>query len=107
MKADALRGHMDGIVLAVLNRGPLHGYGIIEALLVSSNGRLDVPAGTVYPALHRLERSGLISSSWQEASPRNRRVYALTPAGRRALDHERTRWQEFADVITTVLTETP
>lgn len=103
MSADTLRGHLDGLTLAVLERGPLHGYGVIEALHVRSGGALDVPTGTVYPALHRLERTGLISSTWSSESGRRRRQYALTTAGLRELAHERSNWQEFSGVITAVL----
>ncbi len=107
MKADAIRGHLDGLVLAVLERGPLHGYGVVQALLLSSGGALEVPTGTVYPALHRLERSRLISAKENTVAGRRRRVYTLTAAGRRALARERTSWQEFSSVITAVIQEAP
>jgi len=103
MNPDTLRGHLDGLTLAVLERGPLHGYGIIEALRVRSGGVLDVPTGTVYPALHRLERTALISSTWSRESGRRRRQYTLTAAGRRELARERSSWQEFSGVVTAVL----
>lgn len=103
MEADTLRGHLDGLTLAVLERGPLHGYGVIEALRLCSDGALDVPTGTVYPALHRLERSGLISSSWSTESGRRRRQYTLTADGRRSLERERTTWRAFSGAITAVL----
>jgi PadR family transcriptional regulator PadR len=105
MKADALRGHLDALVLAVLERESLHGYGVIEALQVRSGGALDVPTGTVYPALHRLERTGLISSSWTTAGGRRRRVYALTRSGRRALEVERGEWRDLVSVISTILAQ--
>lgn len=107
MKADAIRGHLDGLVLAVLEREPLHGYGIVQALHVRSGGAMDVPTGTVYPALHRLERSGLISAREDTVAGRRRRVYALTAPGRRALHRERTSWQEFSRVITAVIAQAP
>ena len=103
MKAEALKGHLDGILLAVLEPGPRHGYAIMEQLRVSSGGRLDLPTGTLYPALHRLERAGLVQASWSEAGGRRRRVYELTPAGRRALDTERSAWSEFSAAVTTLL----
>jgi PadR family transcriptional regulator PadR len=103
MKADALRGHLDALVLAVLEREPLHGYGIIEALQVRSGGALDVPTGTVYPALHRLERGGLISSGWTTTAGRRRRVYALTRTGRQSLERERNNWRDMVAVIGTIL----
>ena len=61
MRAETLKGHLDGILLAVLEPGPRHGYAIMEALRIRSGGRVDLPTGTVYPALHRLER-GLLRS---------------------------------------------
>ncbi len=78
MRAETLKGHLDGIMLAVLEPGPRHGYAIMEALRVRSGGQVDLPTGTVYPALHRLERAGLIQASWSTAGGRRRRVYQLT-----------------------------
>jgi PadR family transcriptional regulator PadR len=106
MKADALRGHLDALVLAVLERGPLHGYGVIEALQVRSGGALAVPTGTVYPALNRLERAGLIASTWTTAGGRRRRTYTLTRPGRHALERERTDWHDLVTVIGTILAGT-
>ena len=70
MRAETLKGHLDGILLAVLEPGACHGYAIMEALRVRSDGQLDLPTGTVYPALHRLERAGLIQASWSVAGGR-------------------------------------
>jgi PadR family transcriptional regulator PadR len=103
MKAEVLKGHLDGLLLATLEAGPCHGYAIIDAVRASSAGRIDLPTGTVYPALHRLERAGLVTSSWSTDQPRPRRTYRLTPAGRRALGTERTAWQEFATAVSAVL----
>lgn len=103
MKADALRGHLDALLLAVLDDDPRHGYAIIEALQERSGGALALPTGTVYPALRRLERSGLVDSAWSTVGGRERRTYRLTSAGRRALAEERSAWQEFANTIGSVL----
>src|SRR6266508_4797282 len=81
MRAEALKGHLDGMLLATLEDGPRHGYAVIEALRTASGGRFDLPTGTVYPALHRLERAGLVRGSWSTVSGRRRRTYELTPAG--------------------------
>jgi len=62
MRAETLKGHLDGILLAVLEPEPRHGYAIMEALRVRSGGQVDLPTGTVYPALHRLERAGLVQA---------------------------------------------
>jgi DNA-binding PadR family transcriptional regulator len=107
MKADALRGHLDALLLAVLDDEPRHGYAIIEALQERSGGVLNLPTGTVYPALRRLERAGLVESAWSTVAGRERRTYQLTPDGRRCLSDERGAWQEFARTIGAVLTPRP
>ncbi|MBZ9638905.1 MULTISPECIES: PadR family transcriptional regulator [Streptomyces] len=103
MRQDAVRGHLDGLLLAVLEPGPLHGYAIITAVQQRSGGALELRTGTIYPALNRLERIGLLRSSWQSAGERRRRCYELTEAGRRTLASERTAWQEFTTAIGSVL----
>jgi PadR family transcriptional regulator PadR len=103
MKQDAVRGHLDGLLLAVLEPGPLHGYAIIAAVQQRSGGALDLRTGTLYPALNRLERTGLLTSSWDAVGERRRRHYALTGAGRAALAGERTAWREFTAAIGAVL----
>jgi DNA-binding PadR family transcriptional regulator len=104
MKADALRGHLDALLLAVLDDGPRHGYAVIEALQARSGGALALPTGTVYPALRRLERAGYVESAWSTVGGRERRTYRLTGSGRRALDSERSAWQQFTDTIGAFLT---
>jgi PadR family transcriptional regulator PadR len=103
MKAEVLKGHLDALLLATLEPGPRHGYAIMETLRTGSGGRIDLPTGTVYPALHRLERAGLIASSWSQVGGRRRRTYQLTPAGRRTLGAERTAWQEFTNAVSALL----
>lgn len=103
MKADALRGHLDAMILAVLEREPLHGYAIIEALARRSGGALDLPTGTVYPALRRLEAAGHLDSAWDEVGGRRRRTYTLSRSGRKALAAERQEWTRFARVVGDVL----
>jgi DNA-binding PadR family transcriptional regulator len=66
MRAESLKGHLDALILAVLADGPLHGYAIIEKLKRRSDGTFELPEGTVYPALHRLEAGGLLSSEWSD-----------------------------------------
>lgn len=102
MRAEALKGHLDSLILAVLESEPAHGYAIIERLKQRSDGALSLPEGTVYPALHRLEAAGLLSSSWSDGS-RRRRVYRLTRSGRRELAGRRKEWTSFANVIEAVL----
>jgi PadR family transcriptional regulator len=107
MKAQALHGHMDALLLAVLEGAPLHGYAIIEALAARSGGTLTPPTGTIYPALRRLERSGLVESAWSTVSGRERRTYQLTASGHRALVGERAAWQEFSSTVSRFLGEPP
>ncbi|MEU7931073.1 PadR family transcriptional regulator [Micromonospora echinofusca] len=108
MKAQALHGHLDALLLAVLEQGPLHGYAIIEALRSRSDGQLDLPTGTVYPALRRLERAGHVASTWSTVNGRERRTYQLTDEGRRALAGERSGWHEFRSTVGRFLdTDTP
>jgi DNA-binding PadR family transcriptional regulator len=107
MRAEVLKGHLDALLLATLTEGPRHGYAIKEALRAGSGGRFDLPTGTVYPALHRLERAGLIRGSWSTVNGRRRRSYRLTAAGERALSQERFSWWEFSAAVTALLGETP
>ncbi|MCX4970578.1 helix-turn-helix transcriptional regulator [Streptomyces sp. NBC_00654] len=107
MKTDAVRGHLDGLLLSVLESGPLHGYAIITAVSERSNGVLELRKGTIYPALNRLERLGLLRSVWESVGERRRRCYELTDAGRRGLAAERTTWREFTAAIGSVLEPTP
>lgn len=102
MTPDELKGHLDALILSVLSREPLHGYAVIEALKSRSGGKLTLPEGTVYPALHRMERSGLLDSEWAN-NGRRRRVYRLTNRGQRKLGQSRTRWREFTTTIEAVL----
>jgi DNA-binding PadR family transcriptional regulator len=107
MKAEVLKGHLDGMLLATLEEGPRHGYAIRKAMLDGSNGRIDLPTGTVYPALHRLERAGLIRSRWSTSAGRRRRTYELTPSGRRTLGAERASWRDFSAAVSALLGGNP
>jgi PadR family transcriptional regulator, regulatory protein PadR len=107
MRAEALKGHLDALLLAALEGGPRHGYAVIDALRESSGGRLDLPTGTIYPALHRLEAAGLIRGRWSVVAGRRRRNYELTAAGRRSLAGRRADWHEFAAVVNAALEGLP
>jgi len=98
MEAEMLKGHLDAIVLAALESGPAHGYAIIERLRQRSGGALDLPEGTVYPALHRLEHAGYLASSWS-GTGRRRRVYSLTKGGGAALTERRKAWGRFSHAV--------
>ena len=103
MRAEVLKGHLDALILAVVADGPMHGYAIIEELKRRSGGALSLPEGTVYPALHRLEAAGLLSSRWSVGEGRRRRVYALTRRGQRELGVRRSEWRDFVGVVEAVL----
>ena len=107
MRAEELKGHLDVLLLAALEDGPRHGYAVIEALRQATGGRLDLPTGTIYPALRRLETAGLIAGSWAVVRGRRRRSYQLTAAGQRALSGKRADWRDFAAIMTAALEGSP
>jgi PadR family transcriptional regulator PadR len=101
MEGELLKGHLDMIVLAALSAaGPAHGYAVIEEIRRRSGEAFDLPEGTIYPVLHRLEQSGLLESRWMTAeSGRRRRVYTLTRRGDSALAERRAVWRQFSDAV--------
>ncbi len=100
-----LKGHLDAMVLAALEAEPAHGYAVIETIKRASAGTFDLPEGTVYPALHRLEHAGLLASAWSTPpGGRKRRVYALTKSGTAALADRRKAWDRFSKAVDTMLT---
>jgi PadR family transcriptional regulator PadR len=101
--SDRLRGHVDLLLLSVLEDEQAHGYRLAEALRIRSGGAFDLPEGTVYPSLYRLERNGLVSSRWQRAEGRPRRVYRLTSRGTRELARRRDDWRAFARAMEAVV----
>ena len=106
MKGETLKGHLDLLILAAVDAAPLHGYAIIETLRRRSNGLFDLPEGTVYPALHRLEQAGLLVSGWSTANGRRRRIYRLTRKGRRAMAKQTDEWRQFAGAVTAIVAPT-
>jgi PadR family transcriptional regulator len=103
MKADTLNGQLDPLILATVADEPAHGYVILQRLKERSSGAFDLAEGTIYPALHRLERDGLLASSWSSATGRRRRVYELTRAGHSALQLRRREWRQFAHAVEAVM----
>lgn len=99
---DALKGHVDLLLLSMLEQGPAHGYGLVEMLRERSDGAFDLAEGTVYPALYRLERRGLVTSGWQTVDGRRRRVYRMTRGGQTALERQRTEWRAFSSAVEAV-----
>lgn len=94
---------MDMLVLSVVSRGPLHGYGVIDALRDRSDGSFDLAEGTVYPVLHRLEKAGLLSHEWSESTGRRRKLYRLTSAGVTRLTEQQSGWREFVEAVESVI----
>jgi len=103
MKAEVLKGHLDVLVLAALRDAPAHGYVVIQELKRRSEGAFELPEGTVYPVLHRLEAEGLLASVWSVAAGRRRRVYRLTRRGSAALGTRQAEWRQFAAAVEAVL----
>lgn len=103
MSGQALKGHLDLLLLAILSDGAKHGYAVIDELRRRSDDAFDLPEGTVYPALHRLEKGGLLTSEWTVVQGRRRRTYRLTDQGRGALGEQRQSWQLFTGAVQSVL----
>jgi len=103
MQPEVLKGHVDLLLLAVLAEKQAHGYRIVEMLRDRSDGVFELAEGTVYPALYRLERRGLVASGWHAPEGRRRRVYRLTRAGRRELARRRKAWERYEDAVRAVL----
>jgi len=99
MRGQILKGHLDFLLLGALSSGPAHGYAVAERLRARSGGALDLPEGTLYPALHRLERSRLLTSTWAEVNGRRRRMYQVTAKGRRALAKQQDEWVAFRKAV--------
>ena len=103
MASSLLRGHLEGLLLAVLVDRPDHGYALSHRLSLLSGGELTVPEGSLYPALQRLERAGLVTSDWVSSDGRRRRVYALSDAGRRQARMSAQEWKAFSSAVDGVL----
>ena len=103
MNAETLKGHLELLLLAAVQPGPAHGYAIADTLRTRSGGTFDLPEGTLYPALHRLERAGLLTSRWSEVKGRRRRVYQLTAKGQKSLASRHGEWQDFSRAVQAVV----
>jgi PadR family transcriptional regulator PadR len=101
---DLLQGTLDMLVLKAVSLGPLHGYGVLLRIQQISQNRLEIQQGSLYPALYRLEHEGWIAGEWgQSANKRRARFYRLTATGRRRLERETNRWNQFAGVVGAIL----
>ena len=105
MRGQLLRGHLEALLLACLQDGASHGYEMIQRLHQRSGGAFDLPEGTIYPVLRRLEGEGHVASKWDDAQGRRRRVYTLTTRGRRHLNAQRAEWNGFVVAIDGVFGE--
>jgi transcriptional regulator len=103
-----LQGTLDMLVMKAVSLGPLHGYGVLLRIQQISQNRLEVQQGSLYPALYRLEHEGWIAGEWGVSENKRRaRFYRLTAAGRRRLEAETRKWNDFASVVGTILKTTP
>jgi len=103
-RLELLQGTLDLLILQTLRWGPRYGYGIAELIRAGSRNALQVDTGSLYPALHRLERQGAISAEWGVSENNQRvRIYRLTPAGRKQLAAERSRWEQLAAAVAGVM----
>ena len=102
--ADLLPGTLDMLILKAISLEQLHGYGVLLRIKQISGGALDIPQGSLYPALYRLEHQGLIASEWgQSENNRRAKYYTLTPIGRRRLREETAGWNRLATAMAAAL----
>ncbi len=103
-KTELVQGTLDLLILKIVAQGSIHGYGIAQRILVTSKEILQVQQGSLYPALHRLERKGFVKSEWKPSgNGPMAKMYSLTTAGRKQLQEETRQWQRYAGAIGFVL----
>jgi PadR family transcriptional regulator PadR len=103
-KTDLIQGTLDLLILKTVAQGPIHGYGIAQRILLTSKEILQVQQGSLYPALHRLQRKGLLKSEWKNSgSGPMGKYYSLTALGRKHLQEEEAQWQRYAGAVALVL----
>jgi PadR family transcriptional regulator PadR len=103
-RVDLLQGTLDLIILQTLRWGPQHGYAISQAINANSHDAFKVETGSLYPALHRLEKQGWVASAWGTTDNKQRaRIYRLTPAGRKQLSAEQSRWAQFVEAMASLM----
>jgi transcriptional regulator len=107
-QVDLLQGTLDMLILKAVSLGDLHGYGVLLRLQQLTGGRLQIQQGSLYPALYRLERKGLITAEWGESeNKRKAKFYRLTASGRKQLKAETSLWNDFSSVVAGVLNAVP
>jgi PadR family transcriptional regulator PadR len=103
-KSDLLQGTLDVLILKIVDLGPIHGYGIAQRIRQISKAVLQVQQGSLYPALHRLEKRGWLRAEWGEAETgREAKFYSLTKVGRKQLEAERANWDRLSEAVTMIL----
>src|SRR5215813_11933625 len=103
-KSDLLQGTLDVLILKIVGLEPLHGYGIAQRIRQISKDVLQVQQGSLYPALHRLEKRGWLKAEWREAeSGREAKFYSMTRLGRKQLDTEAANWGRLAEAVTLIM----
>ena len=107
-RIELVQGTLDMLVLQTLQWGPQHGYGIVQALRTHSADILQVETGSLYPALHRLERQGWVTSEWKQTESNQRaRFYRITASGKKQLASDLSRWQQIVEAIGSVMQRKP
>jgi transcriptional regulator len=107
-RVELLQGTLDMLILRTLQWGPAHGYGIVQALRTQSGDALQVETGSLYPALHRLERQGWVRSEWKQSDANQRaRYYRITAAGKKQLAEDLSRWEQMVAVMGGILKSAP
>jgi PadR family transcriptional regulator PadR len=108
-RTELLQGTLDMLILRTLLFGPAHGHQIAKHIQCTTDDVLQVEHGSLYPALHRMERKGWIAAKWEMAKDRNRefKYYRLTPAGKKQLVREQSRWKQLAAAVATVMRPAP
>ncbi len=103
MDTKLLNGTIEVMMLEVISNGPTYGYEITQTVLDRSSGQFALKEGSLYPALHRLERDKMLEAYWSEHEGRRRKYYKLTAVGRKALQSRKQEWQSFANAVNSVL----
>ena len=107
-RVELLQGTLDMLILSTLQWGPCHGYGIVQALRTTSGDVLQLETGSLYPALHRIERQGWVKSEWKQTeSNQKAKYYRITAAGKKHLVADHSRWQQMVETIGLIMNHTP
>jgi transcriptional regulator len=107
-RIELLQGTLDMLILQTLQWGPNHGYGIVQSLRVNSKEALQVETGSLYPALHRLERQDWVRSEWKQTETNQRaKWYRITAAGKKQLASDLSRWQQTVEAIGSIMQRAP